>query len=110
MLKTLFAPLQEFKRDTGLAALFTALEVVMEVLLPLVMALLIDQGISSGQMPLVVRYGVLMLVAAFLSLAALPPGPRQAMPATFGRVSSPMYRPSPSPTSTSSAPPAWSHG
>ena len=69
MLKTLFAPLQEFKRDTGLAALFTALEVVMEVLLPLVMALLIDQGISSGQMPLVVRYGVLMLVAAFLSLA-----------------------------------------
>ena len=41
----------------------------MEVLLPLVMALLIDQGISSGQMPLVVRYGVLMLVAAFLSLA-----------------------------------------
>lgn len=69
MLKTLFAPLQEFKRAAGLAALFAALEVVMEVLLPLVMALLIDQGISSGQMPLVVRYGVLMLVAAFLSLA-----------------------------------------
>ena len=55
MLKTLFAPLQEFKRDTGLAALFTALEVVMEVLLPLVMALLIDQGISSGQMPQIGR-------------------------------------------------------
>lgn len=69
MLKTLFAPLQEFKRAAGLAALFAALEVVMEVLLPLVTARIIDRGISSGQMPLVVRYGVLMLVAAFLSLA-----------------------------------------
>lgn len=117
MLKTLFAPLQEFKRAAGLAALFAALEVVMEVLLPLVMALLIDRGISAGQMDQVVRYGVLMLVLAFLSLACgvggqpgTPPGPRRGMPATCGRVSSPRSRPSPSPTSTSSAPPAWSHG
>ena len=68
MLKTLFAPLQEFKRAAGLAALFAALEVVMEVLLPLVTARIIDRGISAGQMDQVGRYGVLMLVLAFLSL------------------------------------------
>ena len=84
MLKTLFAPLQEFKRDTGLAALFTALEVVMEVLLPLVMARIIDRGISAGQMDQVVRYGVLMLVLAFLSLACGVGGSRYAARASAG--------------------------
>ena len=84
MLKTLFAPLQEFKRDTGLAALFTALEVVMEVLLPLVTARIIDRGISAGQMDQVVRYGVLMLVLAFLSLACGVGGSRYAARASAG--------------------------
>ena len=84
MLKTLFAPLQEFKRDTGLAALFTALEVVMEVLLPLVTARIIDRGISAGQMDQVVRYGVLMLVLAFLSLACGVGGSRYAARASVG--------------------------
>ena len=84
MLKTLFAPLQEFKRDTGLAALFAALEVVMEVLLPLVTARIIDRGISAGQMDQVVRYGVLMLVLAFLSLACGVGGSRYAARASAG--------------------------
>ena len=84
MLKTLFAPLQEFKRAAGLAALFAALEVVMEVLLPLVMARIIDRGISAGQMDQVVRYGVLMLVLAFLSLACGVGGSRYAARASAG--------------------------
>ena len=84
MLKTLFAPLQEFKRAAGLAALFAALEVVMEVLLPLVTARIIDRGISAGQMDQVVRYGVLMLVLAFLSLACGVGGSRYAARASAG--------------------------
>ena len=84
MLKTLFAPLQEFKRAAGLAALFAALEVVMEVLLPLVTARIIDRGISAGQMDQVGRYGVLMLVLAFLSLACGVGGSRYAARASAG--------------------------
>ena len=84
MLKTLFAPLQEFKRAAGLAALFAALEVVMEVLLPLVTARIIGRGISAGQMDQVVRYGVLMLVLAFLSLACGVGGSRYAARASAG--------------------------
>ena len=84
MLKTLFAPLQEFKQAAGLAALFAALEVVMEVLLPLVTARIIDRGISAGQMDQVVRYGVLMLVLAFLSLACGVGGSRYAARASAG--------------------------
>jgi ATP-binding cassette subfamily B protein len=47
----------------------TALEVVMDVLIPWVTASLIDKGINAGNMENVYRYGGLMLLMAFVSLA-----------------------------------------
>jgi len=69
MIKTFARYVGEYKRDSLLTPLFTALEVVMEILLPYVTASIIDKGIETGDMGAVCRYGALMLVLAFLSLA-----------------------------------------
>ena len=68
MLKTLLGQVRGYKRDSLLTPLFTALEVLMEVLIPFVTAAIIDQGIEKGNMQSVYVYGALMLVMAFLSL------------------------------------------
>lgn len=52
-----------------LTPVWTALEVVMDVLIPYVTALLIDKGIMAGDVTQVYRYGALMIGMAFLSLA-----------------------------------------
>lgn len=66
--KPLVRELKQYKRDTVLTPTFTALEVVMEVLLPYVTAMIIDRGISEGNMQNVIKYGVAMLGMAALSL------------------------------------------
>ena len=68
MIKRLMQEIGEFKRETILTPIFTAGEVVMEVLIPYVTAMIIDRGINAGNMGAVVKYGVLMLVMAFMSL------------------------------------------
>ena len=61
--------LRSYKRDTFLCIGLTALEVVMEILLPLITALIIDEGLEASNLPAVYRYGILMVAMAFLSLA-----------------------------------------
>ena len=61
--------LRQYKRDTFLCIGLTALEVIMEILMPFVTAIIIDQGLEAGNLPVVYRYGALMVVMAFLSLA-----------------------------------------
>ncbi len=68
MLKTLLAQIRQYKKDVVLAPLFTAAEVLMEVLIPFVTAAIIDQGIEAGNMTMVYRFGALMLVLALFSL------------------------------------------
>ncbi len=68
MLKTILKQVKEYKKDTILTPIFTALEVFMEVLIPFIIALLIDEGIEAGNMQKVMLYGGLMLVMAMLSL------------------------------------------
>ena len=68
MLKTLLGQIGKYRRDTLLAPFFTALEVVMEVLIPFITASLIDQGIEAGDFQKVLQYGGLMLLMAFCSL------------------------------------------
>ena len=68
MIKTLLAQVRQYKKDALLAPLFTALEVLMEVLIPFVTAAIIDQGIQAGNMGQVYRYGLLMLALALFSL------------------------------------------
>ena len=47
MIKTLLKSVREYKRDSILAPIFVTLEVVMEVVIPLLMAMLIDKGIDA---------------------------------------------------------------
>lgn len=68
MLKTLLGQVKEYKRDTILTPIFTALEVCMEVLIPFVIASLIDKGIETGNMQNVLLYGGIMLLLAMFSL------------------------------------------
>lgn len=68
MIKTLMAQIGRYRRDSLLTPLFTALEVVMEILIPYVTASIIDKGIQAKDLSSVYRYGALMLALAFLSL------------------------------------------
>ncbi|NCB64107.1 MAG: ABC transporter ATP-binding protein, partial [Clostridia bacterium] len=68
MLKTLISQVKECKRDSLTAPALTMLEAVLELVIPLLMASMIDAGISRGDMNAVYRYGAWMLLAAALSL------------------------------------------
>ena len=60
--------LGKYKRDTFLCIGMTALEVIMEILMPFITAIIIDRGLEAGNLPVVYRYGALMVVMAFFSL------------------------------------------
>ena len=70
MIRTLLKQVKEYRAASLLTPLFTGLEVLMEVLIPFVTASIIDKGIQAGDMGQVYFYGVVMLVLAFVSLAA----------------------------------------
>ena len=69
MIRTLLSQIREYKPAACLTPLFTAGEVLMEILIPFIMASLIDKGIEAGSMDEIVHYGALMLVLALFSLA-----------------------------------------
>lgn len=69
MLKRLLQELKEFKLPSILASLFMVGEVVMELLLPYLMSFIVDRGVYQNDMGAVVKYGIYMLIAAFISLA-----------------------------------------
>lgn len=69
MLKTILAQVRQYKLASILSMVFAAAEVVMEVILPLLTAAIIDKGISVGDMGNVYLYGGLMILAALLSLS-----------------------------------------
>lgn len=68
MLKTLIKEVKQYKKDSLLAPFFIALEVIMEILIPLVTASIIDNGIEAGNLNHVYKYGIVMVVMATLSL------------------------------------------
>ncbi|OOM78172.1 putative ABC transporter ATP-binding protein [Clostridium puniceum] len=69
MIKKLISYAAEFKKDTILTPVYVALEVVMETIIPLLMAVIIDEGVNKKDMKTVTVVGVAMLAVAFLSLA-----------------------------------------
>ena len=69
MLKKLAPYIGEFKKETILSPVCIAIEVIMEVILPMLMAMVIDNGVNVGNMNYVLKMGFLMLVVAFISLA-----------------------------------------
>ncbi|MFC6331974.1 ABC transporter ATP-binding protein [Paenibacillus septentrionalis] len=68
MVRKLLQSVREYKKDTLLTPLFLLGEVAMEVIIPLFMAELIDQGITGGQMNQVMKYGLILLLFALVSL------------------------------------------
>ena len=69
MLKTLLSRVREYKKYAFLTPLMMVGEVAMEVLIPTLMAVIVDRGVSSGNMSFVLRIGIAIIVAAFLSLS-----------------------------------------
>ena len=70
LIRTLGGSLREYKKDSLLAPAFVAVESVLEILIPTVMASLIDQGISGGSMPAIIKFGVILFVCSMFSLAS----------------------------------------
>ncbi len=67
-MKQVLQQLGRFRRDTLLCIGLTALEVLMEILMPFVTAIIIDQGLGAANLPVVYRYGIFIVVLALLSL------------------------------------------
>ena len=67
-MRTVLRQLGRFKRDTFLCIAFTSLEVMMDILLPFITAIIIDDGLEKGDLSVVYRYGAIMVVIAFLGL------------------------------------------
>lgn len=70
MLKTLLSQVRQYRRAALLAPAITMVESVMELVIPLLMATVIDKGISAGNMAVVWRYGAYMVLAAVCSLVS----------------------------------------
>lgn len=68
MLQSLIAEIKEYKKPSVLASLYMVFEVMFEISIPFIMAMLLDKGVQKGDMTTVLTYGLLMLVFAFLSL------------------------------------------
>ncbi len=68
MIKYLSKSIREYKKDTIKSPIFVTCEVLMEVLIPFIMANLIDYGIDAGNMSVVLKLGIALLIAAFISL------------------------------------------
>ena len=70
MLKTLMGQVKEFKADSIKTPLCMILEVAMEMIIPLLMASIIDDGVEAGDMQHIIKIGCFMVVAAAIGLWA----------------------------------------
>ena len=68
MIKKLASHLGEYKRAAILTPMFSSLEAVMDILLPTIMAFIIDLGIEKGDMNAIVKYGLLTFAVAAIAL------------------------------------------
>ena len=68
MVKTLLGYVKEYKKDSILSPVFVTLEVIMEVIIPFLMASIIDKGVEAGNMKHVYIIGGAMIIMAMFSL------------------------------------------
>jgi ATP-binding cassette subfamily B protein len=68
MIKRLMKCIRQYRKDTILTPLYVSLEVVIDVVIPVLMANLIDQGVSRGDMSKIWLYGALLVVSCAVSL------------------------------------------
>lgn len=70
LLKTILGEVKQYKKDALLTPVFMILEVIMEMIVPLLMASIIDDGVNAGNMTHIYQVGLLMLAAAGIGLFA----------------------------------------
>ena len=70
MLRTILKEVKEFKRASIATPIYMILEVLMEMIIPFLMASIIDQGVNAGNIHHIYKVGSLMIVAALLGLLA----------------------------------------
>ena len=68
MIKKLMGSIREYKKDSILAPIYVTLEVVLEVLIPFLMSMIIDRGVGEGDMPFIIRIGLILIVSTLFSL------------------------------------------
>ncbi|MBM6699713.1 ABC transporter ATP-binding protein [Bifidobacterium pullorum subsp. saeculare] len=68
ILRTLAHSLREYKKQSLLTPVCVAVEAILEILIPTVMAELIDRGITGGSMPVILKFGLLLLLCSLVSL------------------------------------------
>ena len=116
MLKTLGAQIKEFKKDSFLTPVFMILEVLMETIIPLMMASIIDNGVEAGDIHHIYVMGGCMVIVAGVSLFAGTMGGKYGARAsagfavTYEKQCMKIYRPFLFPTLTNSAPQVLSQG
>ena len=69
MIKTLLSQVKEYKKDSIITPIFMMLEVIMEIIIPTLMATIIDKGVEQGNMKNVLMIGGCMILVAMLSLS-----------------------------------------
>ncbi|MEY8516706.1 ABC transporter ATP-binding protein [Lachnospiraceae bacterium 29-84] len=84
MVKTILGQVKEFKKDSLLTPVFMILEVILEMVIPLLMASIIDDGVEQGDMAHIYQVGAIMVVIAVLGLLAGAMGAKYAASAATG--------------------------
>ena len=84
MLKVSGAQIKEFKKDSLMTPVFMILEVIMEMIIPLLMASIIDDGVNAGNMNHIYKVGAYMVVAAVIGLWAGMMGAKYGAKASTG--------------------------
>lgn len=67
-MKNVFSQLKQYKKDSLLTMMFTMIEVIMEVLLPFITAMIIDQGLQKANLSMILQLGAVMILMAVISL------------------------------------------
>lgn len=84
MLKVLGAQIKEFKKDALITPVFMILEVIMEMIIPLLMASIIDDGVNAGNLNHIYKIGFIMIVMALIGLWAGLMGAKYGAKASTG--------------------------
>ena len=70
MIKKLLSSVREYKKDTVLAPVYVTFESIIEIIIPTLMAYLIDDGINQKNMSYILWIGLILVICAMISLVA----------------------------------------
>ncbi|WP_455544194.1 ABC transporter ATP-binding protein [Intestinibacter sp.] len=84
MIRKLASYIGEFKKNSIITPIFMILECICEVIIPLLMAMIIDNGLNNSDMGYVAKIGIVMLIIAMLSLTCGALGAKYAANASAG--------------------------